>query len=171
MHHSLIFVCLLTLFCCCAAQNNTLPQCALLCAGTAATAAGCSSYSNATCVCTSQPFQSAIQPCFDGNCSTTEQGTAWLYYNDLCTNGSSTTGSGSSTHSVTTSTAPGTVSSTNGITTHTSSGTITQTSPTSSAATSSSQTPSPTSTSGALVTNVNMLRGIMVVVVGGALIL
>ncbi|KAJ8587681.1 hypothetical protein M405DRAFT_290852 [Rhizopogon salebrosus TDB-379] len=107
MHRPLIFVCLLTLFYCCAAQNNTLPQCALLCAGTAATAAGCSSYSNATCVCASQPFQSAIQSCFDGGCGTADQGRAWLYYSNLCTtNGSSSASSSSGTQSATTSSTP-----------------------------------------------------------------
>ncbi|KIK40421.1 hypothetical protein CY34DRAFT_269609 [Suillus luteus UH-Slu-Lm8-n1] len=176
MHCSLVFTFLLA-FSFCAAQNFTLPQCAQLCAGTAATAAGCYSYSNATCVCASQPFQSAIQSCFNTSCNTTTQGAAWAYYSNLCTDGSSassgastSTFSGSSTTttvSSTTSTAPGPVTS------HTSS---TQTSSSLSSVTSVSSTTTSagqttTSSSGAIVTDIKMLRGIMAIVVGGALIL
>ncbi|KAG1774608.1 hypothetical protein EV702DRAFT_519731 [Suillus placidus] len=175
MHCSLVFAFLLA-FGFCAAQNYTLPQCAQVCAGTAATAAGCYSYSNATCVCASQLFQAAIQSCFNTSCNTTTQGTAWQYYSNLCTDGSSasfgtSTFSGQSTTTTvnaTTSTALGPVTS------HTSSTQTTSLSSVglasvSSTTTSASQTP--TSTSGALVTGTKMLRGFMAVVVGGALIL
>ncbi|KAG1831639.1 hypothetical protein EV424DRAFT_162045 [Suillus variegatus] len=97
MHCSLVFVFFLA-FGFCAAQNYTLPECAQVCAGTAATAAGCYSFSNSTCVCASQPFQAAIQSCFNTSCNITTQGTAWLYYSNLCTDGSSA-GSGASTFS------------------------------------------------------------------------
>lgn len=175
MHCSLIFTFFIA-FGFCAAQNFTLPQCAQLCAGTAATAAGCYSYSNATCVCASQPFQSAIQSCFNTSCNTTTQGTAWAYYSNLCTDGSSASsgaststfsGSSTTTVSATTSTAPGPVTS------HTSS---TQTSSSlssvasvSSTTTSAGQTS--TSTSGAIATDIKVLRGIMAIIIGGALIL
>ncbi|KAG2121758.1 hypothetical protein DEU56DRAFT_93538 [Suillus clintonianus] len=175
MHCSLVFVFLLA-FGFCAAQNYTLPQCAQLCAGTAATAAGCYSYSNATCVCASQPFQSAIQSCFNTSCNATTQGTAWAYYSDLCTddtNGSTSassdtsTSSGQSTAAVSTSTAPGTVTS-HTSSTQTSSLTSAGSTSVSSTTTSASQTP--TSTSGALATDIKMLRG-FVAIVGCALIL
>ncbi|KAG0701165.1 hypothetical protein DFH29DRAFT_928204 [Suillus ampliporus] len=172
MHCSLIFVFLLVSGFC-AAQNFTLPQCAEVCAGTAATAAGCYSYSNATCVCASQPFQSAIQTCFNTNCNTTTQGSAWQYYSNLCTDGSSSAASGASTisgHSTTTSPGPAsTVTTSHTSLTQTSSLTSTPITSVSTATTSASQTP--TSTSGALATNVMLLRGIIAVVAGGVLIL
>ncbi|KAG2073249.1 hypothetical protein BDR04DRAFT_1095142 [Suillus decipiens] len=176
MHCSLLFVFFLV-FSFCAAQNYTLPQCAQVCAGTAATAAGCYSSSNATCVCASQFFQAAIQSCFDTSCNTTSQGTAWQYYSNLCSDGSSAS-SGTSTFSgkpTTTAvsapsiTAPGPVTS-HESSTKTSSLSSTKSANTSFTTTSTTQT-QPTSTSGALATEINMLRGFMVVVVGGALIL
>ncbi|KAG2752948.1 hypothetical protein P692DRAFT_20829870 [Suillus brevipes Sb2] len=174
MHCSLIFTFFIA-FGFCAAQNFTLPQCAQLCAGTAATAAGCYSYSNATCVCASQPFQSAIQSCFNTSCNTTTQGTAWAYYSNLCTDGSSassgastSTFSGSSTTttvSATTSTAP------EPVTSHTSSSTQTSSSLSSVSSTTTSAGQTTTSASGAITTDIKMLRGIMAIVIGGALIL
>ncbi|KAG1882481.1 hypothetical protein F4604DRAFT_428140 [Suillus subluteus] len=168
MHYSLVFVFFLA-FGFCAAQNYTLPQCAQVCAGTAATAAGCYS-SNATCVCGSQPFQSAIQSCFDTSCNTTTQGTAWQYYSILCDAASASSAfpgqSKTTTVSATTGTAP--IS----ITSHTSS---TQTSSVGSANVSSTSTTSAsrssTSTSGALATEIKVLHCFTAVVVGGALIL
>ncbi|KAG1731811.1 uncharacterized protein EDB91DRAFT_1153082 [Suillus paluster] len=165
MHCSLIFVCLLVSGFC-VAQNYTLPQCAEVCAGTAATAAGCYSYSNATC---------PIQTCFNTNCNTTTQGSAWQYYSNLCTGAKSTSGKTTTIKS----TSPEPVSTTS----HTSTTSHASSAPTSSVSssastnisnttTSASQTP--TSKSGALGTDVMMkLRGIMImaVVAGGVLIL
>ncbi|KAG2338286.1 hypothetical protein BDR05DRAFT_969359 [Suillus weaverae] len=176
MHCSLVFAFFLA-FGFCAAQNYTLPPCAQVCAGTAATAAGCYSYSNATCVCASQLFQAAIQSCFNTSCNTTTQGTAWQYYSNLCTDGSSSASFGTSTFSgqSTTTTVNATTSTAVGpVTSHTSS---TQTSSLSSvglasvSSTTTSASHTPTSTSGALVTETKMLRGFMAIVVGGALIL
>ncbi|KAG1867046.1 hypothetical protein C8R48DRAFT_142798 [Suillus tomentosus] len=177
MRCSLVFVFFLA-FGFCAAQNYTLPECAQVCAGTAATAAGCYSFSNSTCVCASQPFQAAIQSCFNTSCNITTQGTAWLYYSNLCTGGSSA-GSGASTFSdqsttttsvsVATSTAPGPVTSNTSSSTHTSSLSSVGSASVSSTTTSAHQTP--TSTSGALATEIKMLHGLIAVVVGCALIL
>ncbi|KAG1751919.1 hypothetical protein EDD22DRAFT_243650 [Suillus occidentalis] len=175
MHLSLVFTFLLA-FGFCAAQNFTLPQCAQLCAGTAATAAGCDSYSNATCVCASQPFQSAIQSCFNTSCNTTTQGTAWAYYSNLCTDGSSaSSGASSSTFSgssTTTTVSTTTSTATGPVTSHTStqtSSSLSSVASVSSTTTSAGQTT--TSTSGAIATDINMIRGIMAIIVGGALIL
>jgi hypothetical protein len=173
MHCSLVFV-LFIAFGFCAAQNYTLPPCAQVCAGTAATAAGCYSSSNATCVCASQPFQAAIQSCFDTSCNTTTQGTAWQYYSYLC-NDASSASSGASIYSGQSKTT--TVSASTGsrpVTSHisstqTSSLSSTQSANASSTTTSTSRTS--TSTSGALGTEVERLCGFMAVVVGGALIL
>jgi type IV secretory pathway TrbL component len=176
MHCSLVFV-LFIAFGFCAAQNYTLPPCAQVCAGTAATAAGCYSSSNATCVCASQPFQAAIQSCFDTSCNTTTQGTAWQYYSYLC-NDASSASSGASIYSGTSSQSKTTtVSASTGsrpVTSHisstqTSSLSSTQSANASSTTTSTSRTS--TSTSGALGTEVERLCGFLAVVVGGALIL
>lgn len=175
MHCSLVFV-LFIAFGFCAAQNYTLPPCAQVCAGTAATAAGCYSSSNATCVCASQPFQAAIQSCFDTSCNTTTQGTAWQYYSYLCSDSdASSASSGASIYSGQSKTT--TVSASTGsrpVTSHisstqTSSLSSTQSANASSTTTSTSRTS--TSTSGALGTEVERLCGFMAVVVGGALIL
>ncbi|KAG2037967.1 hypothetical protein BDR03DRAFT_955998 [Suillus americanus] len=170
MHCSLVFVFFLV-FGFCAAQNYTLPQCAQVCAGTAATAAGCYSFSNATCVCASQPFQAAIQSCFDMSCNMTTGGTAWQYYSNLCDVSSASSAFSGQSKTTTVSAATSTSTAPRPVTSYTSS---TQTSSIGSANVSSTTTStsrSPTSTSGALATEMKMLHGFMAVVVGGALIL
>ncbi|KZV98027.1 hypothetical protein EXIGLDRAFT_729193 [Exidia glandulosa HHB12029] len=71
------------------AQTPDLPPCVLSCATSAATSAGCGTFTNVTCVCNSPQFVSAALPCLAANCSTQDQQTAAQVEALLC--GSSST--------------------------------------------------------------------------------
>ncbi|WWC58988.1 uncharacterized protein I303_101534 [Kwoniella dejecticola CBS 10117] len=78
---------------------QTIPECVLTCSTQAAAAAGCSSYTDVTCVCTNADFQNAATSCLTANCTTADQTAALSLQSALCA-GQSVTG-GSLTASIT----------------------------------------------------------------------
>ncbi|RSH90077.1 hypothetical protein EHS25_001410 [Saitozyma podzolica] len=86
------------------AQNSTsaIPACVITCSTQAATAAGCSSYADATCVCTSATFQNDAGACLVANCTTSDQQAASALQQALC---GATSANGSVTNTVAAATA------------------------------------------------------------------
>ncbi|KAK1926578.1 hypothetical protein DB88DRAFT_482350 [Papiliotrema laurentii] len=68
-----------------------IPACVLNCATQAATAAGCSSFADAACVCTSADFQNNAGACLQ-SCTTAEQQSASALQSALCAGLSVTSG-------------------------------------------------------------------------------
>ncbi|GFZ50414.1 hypothetical protein JCM24511_08171 [Saitozyma sp. JCM 24511] len=85
------------------AQNTTIPACVITCSTQAAAAAGCASYADAACVCTSATFQNDAGACLVANCTTADQQAASALHQALC-------GSTSANGSVTVTVAPATAS-------------------------------------------------------------
>ncbi|WVF70406.1 hypothetical protein IAT40_005196 [Kwoniella sp. CBS 6097] len=74
------------------AQAN-IPQCVVTCSTEAAASAGCTSYTDVTCVCTNAAFQNAAGACLIANCTADEQTAAASLQQVLCAGQSVTGGS------------------------------------------------------------------------------
>ncbi|KAF8131801.1 hypothetical protein EV363DRAFT_1416719 [Boletus edulis] len=85
-----------------AASQTSLPagldQCIITCSTQAAAVAGCGSFTNLTCVCTSAAFQSAAGACLAANCTTSDLQAAQQIENQQCAavTGSSSTAAATS---------------------------------------------------------------------------
>ncbi|KAI5983715.1 hypothetical protein EDD15DRAFT_1855575 [Pisolithus albus] len=75
-------------------STPSLSPCLLNCVTTAASAAGCSSFTDLTCVCSSTTFQSDAAACLTANCTTADIQTAQALEQQEC---ASVTVSGSAT--------------------------------------------------------------------------
>ncbi|WVQ97506.1 hypothetical protein IAU59_004620 [Kwoniella sp. CBS 9459] len=72
---------------------QSIPQCVVTCSTQAAAAAGCTSYTDVTCVCTNAAFQNAAGACLVANCTADEQTAATSLQQVLCAGQSVTGGS------------------------------------------------------------------------------
>ncbi|KAI6145398.1 hypothetical protein BKA82DRAFT_995493 [Pisolithus tinctorius] len=81
-----------------AASTPSLSPCLLSCVTTAASSAGCSSFTDLNCVCTSSTFQSDAATCLTANCTTADIQAAQALEQEEC---ASITGSGSATATAT----------------------------------------------------------------------
>jgi len=87
-----------------------IDQCILTCSQQAATDSGCVSFTNQTCVCSSQQFQNAARSCLQQNCTEADLATAEGLQSAVCS-GASASGSGTSSGSLgPTATGPGPIS-------------------------------------------------------------
>ncbi|KAG2158669.1 uncharacterized protein EDB93DRAFT_1245900 [Suillus bovinus] len=121
------------------ATPSGVSDCVISCSNQAASAGGCSSFTDLSCVCTSTAFQAAAGACLQANCTATDIAQAQALQQSECASLSG--GSSNTTTSGTATTVPTTTSS------GTSSGTKTPTSPVST--TSSAKTSAATSSSAA----------------------
>lgn len=71
-----------------------LDPCIMTCSQQAATAAGCGSFTNVTCVCTSQQFQTLAAACLQANCTAADLQAALGLQSQIC-KGISASGSAS----------------------------------------------------------------------------
>ncbi|KAI6029054.1 hypothetical protein PISMIDRAFT_676869 [Pisolithus microcarpus 441] len=97
-----------------ASSTPSLSPCLLNCVTSAASAAGCSSFTDLTCVCSSTTFQSEAGACLTANCTTTDIQTAQALEQQECasvTVSGSATASGSTAASSATATSPSKTSS------------------------------------------------------------
>ncbi|KAG1867047.1 hypothetical protein C8R48DRAFT_671932 [Suillus tomentosus] len=87
-----------------AATPSGITPCILSCSSQAASAGGCSSFSDLACVCTSTAFQAAAGACLQANCTTAEVAQAQALQQSQCASlsGNSTTTSASLTSTATT---------------------------------------------------------------------
>ncbi|KAI6117781.1 hypothetical protein EDD17DRAFT_920138 [Pisolithus thermaeus] len=95
-------------------STPSLSPCLLNCVTTAASAAGCSSFTDLSCVCTSTTFQSEAGACLTANCTTTDVQTAQALEQQECasiTASGSATASGTATASTASATSPSKTSS------------------------------------------------------------
>ncbi|KAF8434380.1 hypothetical protein L210DRAFT_3410855 [Boletus edulis BED1] len=74
-----------------AASQTSLPagldQCIITCSSQAAAVAGCGSFTNLTCVCTSTAYQSAAGACLAANCTSSDLQAAQQIENQQCAAG------------------------------------------------------------------------------------
>ncbi|KAG1831638.1 hypothetical protein EV424DRAFT_1534304 [Suillus variegatus] len=145
-----------------AATPSGITPCILSCSTQAASAGGCSSFTDLSCVCTSTAFQDAAGACLQANCTTAEVAQAMALQQSECASvsGSSTTPSGTPTTSGT--------STMSGISTTSGTSTSTTTSPatTASGAKTSAATSSGAATGLAPSLALNSAFGVLVALAG-----
>ncbi|WWC87366.1 uncharacterized protein L201_002255 [Kwoniella dendrophila CBS 6074] len=76
-----------------ASAQVSIPTCVVTCSTQAAAAAGCTSYTDVSCVCTNAAFQNAAGACLIANCTSEEQTAAVSLQSALCAGQSVTGGS------------------------------------------------------------------------------